>query len=100
MVTADDLSSGGYLQGQTLRADSDFAVTADADAGALAKDVRPPRATRNWTQSPAVFLLSQIPRGVRCRTNFAVLFHMIMMFAQLIQKSVTGRDLSDVLGGK
>src|SRR5581483_3692151 len=92
--------SGGRLQGQALRANSDFAVTADGDAGALAENVRPPGATRSWAQSPTAFFLGQVPGGVRCRTNLAVLFHLIMMLAQLIQETVAGRDLRDVLRGK
>lgn len=43
---ADDGGTGWSINGAALVADGDFAVVADADAGALTPDVGPPGALR------------------------------------------------------
>ena len=58
---ADDPGTRWCLHGLGLRADGDFAVIADPDAGPLAPDKRPPRTGRDRTPDGAFSPMDMTP---------------------------------------
>ena len=99
-MTANDLAVRRGLNREALRADGDFAVAADGNAGALAEDVGPP-GTGGWgAQGPAIFFFGLVPGRLRRGANFAVLFHLVVVFAQLVQEGIGLGEVGDLLGGK
>ena len=72
----------------TLVADGDFAVVADADAGLLTPDVRPPRALGGGTDDGA-FLGEGLPLGgVGSLAEFAVDFVVIGVGEERVEELV------------
>ena len=63
---ADDTGAGRSIDGKAEVADRDFAIVADADAGSLTKDKRPPGAGRDGAQDGAILLAGQ---GCPDKTN-------------------------------
>ena len=99
-MTANDFGIGSCLDGQTLGTNGHFAVAADGDAGALAENIRPPRTGWRRTQGPAVLLFGLVPGRLRRAADFAMLFHLVMVLAQLVQQRIGLGEIDDLLGGK
>ena len=74
---ADDGRARRGINGMALRAGGDFAVVADADAGMLAPDKRPPRTKRDRTQDGAFFGEGLCSGSVRGGAGFAVDFMLV-----------------------
>ena len=55
MQAEENFGAGRSFDPQALGADGDAAVVADAEGGALAPDVRPPRTQRHGTQDGTLF---------------------------------------------
>ena len=71
---ADDVGARGGGQRMALGADGNFAVIADADAGALAPDERPPGTGRSGTKNGALFSAGLSLGSVGCGAQFAMDF--------------------------
>jgi hypothetical protein len=100
MMASDHPGSRRHIHAQALGTDSDFAVAADFEAGALTENKRPPRALRAGPQNKAIILFGQVPGGLRGGTDFPMNFQLVMMFAQLVQQGISGNEIGDVLGLK
>jgi hypothetical protein len=97
---ADNRGTGRGLNGLALGTDGDFTVVADADAGLLAPDVRPPRAVGGWTEDGTFFgegLLLGLERGL---PDFAVDFMLVGVGDELIEEVVGPDQFEDVVGGQ
>ena len=82
----DEAGAGRSVHGETEGADGDFAVVADADAGLLAPDVRPPRAVGGGADDGAFFgegLLLGLVRGL---AEFAVDFVLVAVGDELVEE--------------
>lgn len=88
------------MDGVAEGADGDFAVVADADAGAPAPDVRPPGAGRDRAEDGALLLAGLIPGGLRRGAEFAVDFVGVGVEQELVQEAVGGFELAEVIGGQ
>ena len=55
MAAEADFGAGWCFDPQALGADGDAAIVADAERGADAPDIRPPRAGRHWPQDGTFF---------------------------------------------
>jgi len=104
MMTADDAGVWGRVDVKALIADGDFSVVANEGFGALSKDVGPPRAFWGWSQDGAFLSECLVPGGLGGGGDFAMFFHLVMVFAQGIEQ-VVGRGNSSIFsasksGGK
>lgn len=82
MEAVDDACAGGDAGSQAFVADGNAAVGTDFQSGACAPDVRPPWATRDWTQGGAIFTTGFVGGGIRSAAQFAMDFLGIAMAAQ------------------
>ena len=83
---ADDTGPGRRVHGVALGADGNFAVVADADAGALAPDKGPPRAGGDRAQHRAFFGEGLVTGGLRRGPDVAVDFMVVGGRHQLLQE--------------
>ena len=97
---ADDGGAWRSLQGLALGGDGDFAVVADADAGLLAPDKRPPRTGRDRTQDGAFFGAGSCSGGVRGGAEFAMDFVLVDMGQELVEEAVGPFEFKDLVGGQ
>ncbi len=100
MMTADDAGVWGSVDVQALIADGDFSVAANAGFGALSKDVGPPRAFWGWSQDGAFLSECLVPGGLGGGGDFAMFFHLVMVFAQGIEQVIGRGQLVNVFGLK
>ena len=98
--TTDDGGTWRGCNGKALGAGGDFAVVADADAGLLAPDKRPPRTSRGGPQDGMFFGeclgLGRLGGGA----EFAVDFVLIGVDQELVEQPVGGFEFEDVIGGE
>lgn len=98
--TADDGGTRRGGKGMALGAGGDFAVVADADAGLLTPDKRPPRARRGGPQDGAFFGerlgLGRLGGGAQ----FAVDFVLVGVDQELVEQPVGAGEFADVVGGQ
>ena len=80
-----------------LGAGGDFAVVADADAGLLAPDVRPPRTVWNGTKAGAFFGEGLLLGLERCLAEFAVDFVLVGVGEELVEQLVGPDQFNDVV---
>ena len=97
---ADDGGAGWGVNGLALRADGDFAVVPDADAGLLAPDVGPPRAVGCWTEDGTFFRERLLLGLERCLPDFAVDFMLVGVGHELVEEVVGPDQFHDVVGGQ
>ena len=83
-----------------LEADGDFAVVANAHAGSLTPDVRPPRTGGNGTEDGAFFGQGLVPGGVGCGAQFAVDFVLVDVGQQWVEQEVGPGEFQDAVGGQ
>ncbi len=100
VMTADDAGVWGSVDVKALIADGDFSVAAHEGFGALSKDVRPPRAFWGWSQDGAFLSECLVPGGLRSGADFAMFFHLVMVFAQGIEQVIGRGQLVNVFGLK
>ena len=98
--TADDGGAGWSVNGVTLRADGDFAVVADADAGLLAPDVGPPRAVGGGADDGAFFGEGLLVGGVGSLAEFAMDFVLVGVGQERVEELVGPGQFDDVVGGQ
>ena len=96
----DEAGAGRRVHGKAEGADGDFAVVADADAGAEAPDERPPRAGRGRTELGAVFCESLRACGVGSRAEFAVDFVGVGVEEELVEEGVGRFEGEEVVCGE
>ena len=102
-IRAQAANDGGTwrgINGVTLRTGGDFAVVADADAGLLAPDKRPPGARRGGTEDGAFFGEGLRFGGVGSGVEFAVDFVLVGVDQELVEQPVGGLEFKDVVGGQ
>ena len=97
---ADDRGAGWRGDGLALRADGDFAVVTDADAGLLAPDVGPPRAVGIGPEDGTFFGEGLLVGGVGCLAEFAVDFVLVGVGDELVEQVVGSDQFHDVVGGQ
>ena len=97
---ADHRGPGWHVHGVALGTDGNFAVVADADAGALAPDKGPPRAGGDGSQHRAFFGQGLVAGGLGRGPDFAVDFMGVGMRHQLIQELVGATEFKEVIGGQ
>jgi len=95
MEAAGDFGAGWAFHPEHLGTDRDSAIRGDFDDGALAEDVRPPRAAGRRPQGEALFLFGAIPGGLGSGANLAMFFQGVMVAAQLVQEVVGGGQVCD-----
>ena len=100
VMTANDAGVWGSVDVQALIADADFSVAANAGFGALSKDVGPPRAFWGWSQDGAFLSECLVPGGLRGGGDFAMFFHLVMVFAQGIEQVICRGQLINIFGLK
>ena len=89
-----------FFDTQALRADGHAAIAADADEGAHAPDIIPPRTTRGGPQNGAFFLFGLIPGPLRGLAQFAMHFVSVAMRPQVVNLRIGGFDLGDLFTGE
>ena len=97
---ADDGGAGWGVNGLALRADGDFAVVPDTDAGLLAPDVGPPRAVGIGPDDRTFFGEGLLVGGVGCLAEFAVDFVLVGVGHELVEEEVGPDQFHDVVGGQ
>jgi hypothetical protein len=97
---ADDFGARWGINGMALGGDGDFAVIADADAGLLAPEVRPPRALGRGADDGALVGEGLLVGGVRGLGEFAVDFVLVGVGDEGIEETVGGGVLGDVFCGE
>jgi hypothetical protein len=97
---ADAGGAGWGVNGLALRADGDFAVVTDADAGLLAPDVGPPGAVGCWTEDGTFFGEGLLLGLERCLPDFAVDFMLVGVGHELVEEVVVPDQFHDVVGGQ
>lgn len=100
METMKDVSAGRDAGTQTLGANGDATVGADFQRRAHTPDVRPPGATRCWTQDRAIFAAGFMSGRIGSAAQFAMDLLGVAMPAQFGQKCVGGFRGSDVFGSE
>jgi hypothetical protein len=98
--TADDVGAGWGVHGLALRADGDFAVVTDADAGLLAPDVGPPRAVGIGLEDGTFFGEGLLVGGVGCLAEFAVDFVLVGVGDELVEQMVRPDQFHDAVSGQ
>jgi len=98
--TTDDGGAGWGVNGLTLRADGDFGVVADADAGLLTPDERPPRTSRDGAELGAVFDERLLAGRVRSGLQFAMDFVLVGVGDELVEQVVGPDQFNDGLGSQ
>ena len=98
--TADDGGAGWGVNGLALRADGDFAVVTDADAGLLAPDVGPPGTVGIGPEDGTFFGEGLVVGGVGCLAEFAVDFVLVGVGHELVEQVVGPDQFHDVVGGQ
>lgn len=96
----DDGGPGWGINGVALRADGDFAVVADADAGLVAPDVGPPRAVGGGADYGALFgegLWVGLAWGL---AEFTVDFMLVGVGDELVEPLVGADQFHDLVGGQ
>ena len=88
------------LQAQALCANRNAAIEADLDGGSNAPNIRPPGASRGWTQDGTFFFSGQIPGSLWSEAQFAVNFLNVMMETQSGDMSIGLGQLGDAFTGK
>jgi hypothetical protein len=81
-------------------ADGNAAIVADFEGGALTPNVRPPRAAWSWPERGTFFLGGEVPGGEWGHAQFAVPFVSIAMEEEVLQQSIGGGQVAELLGGK
>ena len=84
----DDGGTWRSCNGMALGADGDFAVVADADAGLLTPDKRPPRTSWGGTEDGAFFGEGLCSGGVRGGAEFAMDFVLVDVGQELVEQAV------------
>ena len=97
---ADDGGARWGVNGLALRADGDFAVVTDADAGLLAPDVGPPRTVGIGSEDGTFFSERLLVGGVGCLAEFAVDFVLVGVRHELVEQLVGPDQFRDVVGGQ
>jgi hypothetical protein len=83
-----------------LVANGDLAVVADAHAGLLAPDVRPPRALRSGAKDGAFIGEGLLVDRVGCPAQFAVGFVLVGVGDELVEQLVGSGKFDDAIGGQ
>ena len=94
---ADDGGTWRGSNGMARVSDGDFAVVADADAGLLTPEKRPPR-TRRPGPNAAFFSKSLSFGGIRGGAEFAVDFVLVGVDQELVEQPVGGFEFVNVIG--
>jgi hypothetical protein len=94
----DDAGAGRSGDGMALVAGRDLAVIADADAGLLAPDVRPPRTLGGGADDGAWCGKGLLLGRVRGLAQFAVEFMLVGVRQELIEQLIGAGDLDDAVG--
>ena len=97
---ADDGGAGWGVHGLALRADGNFAVVTDADAGLLAPDVGPPRTVGIGPEDGTFFSEGLLVGGEGCLAEFAVDFVLVGVGDELVEQMVGPDQFNDVVGGQ
>ncbi len=97
---ADDGGAGWSVDGLALRADRDFAVVTDADAGLPAPDVGPPRTVGIGPENGAFFGEGLLVGGVGCLAEFAVDFVLVGVRHELVEQLVGPDQFHDLVSGQ
>jgi hypothetical protein len=97
---ADHGRPGRHLEGVALGADGDFAVVADADAGVLAPDKRPPGAGRGGAEDGAFFSQGLVAGGLRRGAEFAVDFMGVGVGHPLVEELIGATEFEDLISGQ
>lgn len=96
----NDAGAGADADAEALGVDGHATVGADLEQGALAPDVRPPRAARSGAQSIAVFAQGGPGSGVGGAPEFAVDFVGVPVTPQFGQELVAGFGRGDAFRGE
>lgn len=96
----NDVGAWGSVEGVALVGDRDFAVIADANAGLLAPDVRPPRALGGGADDRAFLGEGLSLGGVGRLAQFAMDFMPVGVGDELIQQLIGPSQFDDALGGQ
>jgi len=88
------------LQAQALYADGNASIGADLEGGSNAPNIRPPRASRGWTQDRTFFFSGQIPGPLGSPAQFAVNFVSVTMETQSGDMGIGLGQLGDLFTGK
>ena len=94
--TTDDGGAWRSVDGMALVADRDFAVIADADAGLLAPDVRPPRALGDRADDGALLAEGLLLGRARCPAQFAMDFMLVGVRDELVEQMIGPHQLDNV----
>ena len=97
---ADDGGAWRSGDGQTLGADGDFPVIADAHAGLLAPNIGPPRTLGGCAQHRTFFSERLGARGEGGDAQFAVDFVLVGVGQELVEQTVGAFQLQDAVGGQ
>ncbi len=100
MKANHDFAADGVFEAEAVGANGNASVGADLEEGALAPNVRPPRATWGWAQDGAFFFACQIPSVLGSHLQFAVGFVAIAMAAQMVDVGVGDFDFLDLFAGE
>ena len=95
---AHDAAAGWGRKSLALESNGNFAVIADAYAGALAPDVGPPRAGGSGPQHGAFFGEGLLPCGVRGDGQLAVDFVLIGVGEELVEQVVGPVQFENAVG--
>ena len=98
--TTDDGGARRSVDGMALVADRDFAVIADADAGLLAPDERPPRALGDGADDGALLGEGLLLGRVRRLAQFAMDFMLVGVREQLVEQMIGADQFDDAFGGQ
>jgi hypothetical protein len=96
---ADDRAPGRSVEALTVQAHGDFAVVADAHAGLLTPDIRPPRAGGHRTQDGALGVQGLLASVLGREAQFTVGFVLVDMGQQLIEQVIGPLEFEDTVGG-
>ena len=100
MKAADDFGTWRPLDAQARSAECDAAVWVDACAGALAPDVRPPRAAWSGAENRALLAQGKPPCGLRGGADLAMVLMFVAVDAQCVDQGVGRAEGGDRLGGE
>ena len=100
MEATDDFCAGRFADAQAHCAEGDAAIGIDAGVGALAPDVRPPRAGGSGAQGRAFLAQGEFPSGLRGGADFAMFFLGVAVDAQGVEQGIGRGEGGDALGGE